>query len=110
MKTICRLFLLLIFGVKSGTIQAQTAKTPGKVAEEKIAVCKEVENKYQVLVSNPRARLALTSDLCEIVKKERKADQTTYYKYNDLITLKMYSDAELKKMKMPLEYVIYKEN
>ncbi|MFL5754563.1 MAG: hypothetical protein ACJ76F_14215 [Bacteroidia bacterium] len=110
MKTFIKLLFILILGIKSGAAFAQSAKTPKQIADEKVAVCKEVENKYQVIVSNTRAKLALTSDLCDIVKKERKADKTTYYKYNDLITLKMYSDADLKTMKMPLEYVIYKEN
>ena|ERR1700741_278184 len=111
MKSIFKLFFILIIFAKSGDVCAQAAKkNPAQIGAENVALCKEVENKYQVIVSNPRVKLALTSDLCEIVKKERKANKTTYYKYNDLITLKMYSDADLKGMKMPLEYIIYKEN
>lgn len=110
MKPFLTLFFILMIFMKSGTVCAQNSKTPQQIGEEKVALCKEVENKYQVIVSNNRIKLALTSDLCEIVKRERKPDQTTYYKYNDLITLKMYSDADLKALNKPLEYIIYKEN
>jgi hypothetical protein len=95
----------------AGNTSAQsTTKDPKQVAEKKGALCKELENTYQVIVSNPRAKLALTSDLCDIVARERKSDKTVYYKYNDLITLKIYSEAELKTIHKPVQYIIYKEN
>ncbi len=72
--------------------------------------CKDVENTYQIISHQPRIRLAITSDVCEIVKRERKKDKTIIYKVNELYSIKIYSEKEIPTLKLPLEYIIFKEN
>jgi hypothetical protein len=72
--------------------------------------CKELENTYQIISHQSRNKLAITSEVCEIVKRERKKDETIIYKVNDFYSIKIYSEKELLNIKKPLEYIIYKEN
>jgi len=76
----------------------------------KINPCKEVENTYQVISHQPRTKLAITTDVCEIVKRERKKNETVIFKVNELYSIKIYSEMEIPTLKLPLEYIIYKEN
>jgi Glu-tRNA(Gln) amidotransferase subunit E-like FAD-binding protein len=62
-----------------------------------INLCKEVENTYEDLVSDTRLKIALTSDVCEIVKQKRDKSETVLYKYNENVTLKIYSEDKIKK-------------
>ena len=55
-------------------------------------------------------KLAITSDVCEIVKKERKKDQTIIFPINEFYSLKIYSEKDIPSIKLPLQYIIYKEN
>ena len=73
-------------------------------------VCDDVENTYQIISHQPRTKLAITSDVCDIVKRERKKNETVVYKVNELYSIKIYSETEIPKLKLPLEYIIYKEN
>lgn len=73
-------------------------------------VCNEVENTYQIVAANKRVKLAITSDVCEIVKKERKKDQTIIFSINEFYSLKIYSEKDIPSIKLPLQYIIYKEN
>jgi hypothetical protein len=79
--------------------------------EEKTAyfinLCKEVENTYQVIVSDPRLKIALTTDVCEIVKRERKKSETVFYPMDKFVTIKIYSLDELKNINKTLPLIIY---
>jgi hypothetical protein len=76
----------------------------------KINICKEVENTYQIVAANKRVKLAITSDVCDIVKRERKKDQTIIYPVNEFYSIKIYSEKDIQSIKLPLQYIIYKEN
>ena len=76
----------------------------------KMNVCKEVENTYQIISHQPRTKLAITPDVCDIVKRERNKNETVVYRVNELYSIKIYSETEIPKLKLPLEYIIYKEN
>ena len=71
--------------------------------EEKTAylvnLCKEVENTYEVIIADTRLGISLTSDVCEIVKKERKKSETVFIKYNEYVTIKIYSEDEINRIK-----------
>jgi len=105
-------FIVFVFFTLGKSMNAQTnakvinAKSP----QEKIDLCKEVENTYQVISNNPRYKLAITSDICEIVKRERQKDKTIVYKVNEFYSLKIYSEKDIPTIKLPLQYIIYKEN
>ncbi len=73
-------------------------------------VCKEVENTYQIVSVSERLKLAITSDVCEIVKRERKKDKTFIYYVNEFYSIKIYSEKDIPSLKLPLQYIIYKEN
>lgn len=73
-------------------------------------VCKEVENTYQIVSVSERLKLAITSDVCEIVKRERKKDKTFIYHVNEFYSIKIYSEKDIPSLKLPLQYIIYKEN
>ncbi|MFL5753494.1 MAG: hypothetical protein ACJ76F_08810 [Bacteroidia bacterium] len=77
--------------------------------KSKADLCIQMENTYQVIVSNPRIKIALSSDACEIVKRERKRSETVFYKYDQYVTLKIYSEDALKELKGSLEKIIYSE-
>jgi hypothetical protein len=66
-------------------------------AAQAIALCKEVEGTYKLIQTDPRIEVAVGSDACEMVKKNRKASETVYLKYNDYITLEIFSEEQLKK-------------
>ena len=87
--------------ISNGTSQEDTANL--------ITLCKEVENTYQVIVSDPRLKIALTSDVCEIVKRERKKSETVFYTMDKFVTLKIYSLDELKNISKPLPLIIYNQ-
>jgi len=72
-------------------------------------VCKEVENTYQIVSASERLKLAITSDVCEIVKRERKKDKTFIYYVNEFYSIKIYSEKDIPSLKLPLQYIIYKE-
>lgn len=74
-----------------------------------ITLCKEIENTYQIIVLDPRIKIALTSDICEIVKRERKKSETVFYPIDKFIKLKIYSSDELKGIKKPFPLIIYNE-
>ncbi|MBK6833615.1 MAG: hypothetical protein IPG89_04790 [Bacteroidetes bacterium] len=76
----------------------------------KINNCKEVENTYQIVAANRRVKLAITSDVCDIVIRERKKDQTFIYPVNEFYSIKIYSEKDIQSIKLPLQYIIYKEN
>jgi hypothetical protein len=103
-KTLILLFLCIAFKFNA---QVSNSKSSKSSPEERIKLCQEMENTYQVIVSNPRLKVVLTSDVCEVVKRERKKSETILYKYDTYITLKIYSEEELKKIKTPLEKIIY---
>lgn len=84
-------------------------KPAKSLADNATNICQEVDNTYQVIVSDPRVKLALTSDVCEVVKRERKKSETVYYKYDRVVTLKIYAEDELKKIRQPMEKIIYSE-
>lgn len=73
-------------------------------------VCKEVENTYQIVSVSERLKLAITSEVCEIVKRERKKDKTFIYYVNEFYSIKIYSEKDIPSLKLPLQYIIYKEN
>lgn len=73
-------------------------------------VCKEVENTYQIVSVSERLKLAITSDVCEIVKRERKKDKTFIYYVNEFYSIKIYSEKDIPSLKLPLQYIIFKEN
>lgn len=77
---------------------------------EKATICKEVENTYQIVAANKRIKLSITSDVCEIVKRERKKEETFIYYINESYSVKIYSEKDLSNIKLPLQYIIYKEN
>ena len=76
----------------------------------KIELCKEVENTYQIISHNPRYKLAITTDVCEIVKRERKKEETFIYKVNEYYSIKIYSEKDIPNIKLPLQYIISKVN
>lgn len=90
--------LILFFCVQTGFVNAQQNPSKEKT-DELIALCKEVEGTYKVIQYNPRVEVVLTSDVCEVVKKNRKKSETVYYKYNEFITLEIYSEEQVKKLK-----------
>ncbi len=104
--------MLLFFAFAfSSNLSAQTnAKKPVKTEQEKIDLCKEVENTYQIISSNPRLKPAITTDVCEIVKRERQKDKTIIYKLNDYYSIKIYSEKDIPLLKLPLQYIIYNKN
>jgi len=95
-----RLFLLFLF--LNAVVYSQT--------NEKIKICKEVENTYQIVASSERIKLSITTDVCEIVKRERKKDETFIYFVNEFYSIKIYSEKDIPSLKLPLQYIIYKEN
>lgn len=76
----------------------------------KQVTCKEVENTYQIVAANKRVKLAITSDVCEIVKRERKKEETFIYPVNEFYSIKIFSEKDIPNIKLPLQYIIYKEN
>lgn len=96
------IFLVLIFCVSYIKGFSQT--------NDKVNLCKEVENTYQIIATNTRIKLALTSDVCEIVKRERQKEKTIIYKVNDWYSIKIYSEKDIPNIKLPLQYIIYSEN
>lgn len=91
--------LLVVFSVKG---KSQT--------NSKITLCKEVENTYQIISHSTRYKLAISTDVCEIVKRERKKDETFIYKVNEYYSIKIYSEKDIPNIKLPLQYIINKEN
>jgi len=104
--------IIVIFLAACSGINAQNASkgVKPKTSQEKIDLCKEVENTYQVISGNPRFKLTITSDVCEIVKRERQKEKTIIYKVNEYYSLKIYSEKDIPSIKLPLQYIIYKEN
>ncbi|MCD6065218.1 MAG: hypothetical protein K0S33_44 [Bacteroidetes bacterium] len=92
------LLLSLFFCVALGYSQTNTQAN----------ICEKVKNTYQVVVDNARIKVALTSDVCNVVERERKAETINYYRYNDYITLKIYPTSQLASIKTELPYIIYK--
>ncbi len=112
MKSNFRLFLFLVSCFFSITnCFSQTSSLPYNSVVIKKQVCHEVENTYQVLViNNPRAKVALTDDVCLIVKEQRKLDETVIYKYDESIKLRIYSSKEIENFKIKnviLPLIIY---
>lgn len=79
-------------------------------SNSKQVICKEVENTYQIVAANKRVKLAITSDVCEIVKRERKKEETFIYPVNEFYSIKIFSEKDIPNIKLPLQYIIYKEN
>ncbi|HEY1039600.1 MAG TPA: hypothetical protein VGF30_09365 [Bacteroidia bacterium] len=104
MKLLYLSFFLSVFAI--GVNAQTTAKGKPKTTQEKIDLCKEVENTYQIVTSNPRWKLAITTDVCEIVKRERKKDVTFIYKVDEYYSIKIYSEKDIPKLKLPLKYII----
>jgi len=95
-----RLSLLFLFVTVIGFSQTN----------QKANICKEVENTYQIVAASARTKLSITSEVCDIVKRERKKDETFIYYVNEFYSIKIYSEKEIPSLKLPLEYIIYKEN
>jgi hypothetical protein len=96
MKLVLQIIFLLLC-IKAKNLVAQENPTTEKQVNI-IALCKETEGTYKVIPSNPRMKVVLTSDVCEVVKKNRKKSETTYLKYNENITLEIYSEEKIKKL------------
>lgn len=95
--------LFILFASFIGNAQSEQNKS-------KVNVCKEVENTYQIISHQARTKLAITSDICDIVKRERKKDETVIYKVNEFYSIKIYSEKDIPRLKLPMDYIIYKEN
>ncbi|MDP2385661.1 MAG: hypothetical protein Q8M29_04775 [Bacteroidota bacterium] len=105
------LTIVAFFAINLSVNAQSTSKlVKPKTSQEKIDLCKEVENTYQIVSGNPRYKLTITSDVCEIVKRERQKDKTIIYKVNEYYSLKIYSEKDIPTIKLPLQYIIYKEN
>ena len=94
-------FFLISCFININKCFSQTNSLPYNSVVIKKQVCHEIENTYQVLVvNNPRAKVALTDDVCLIVKEKRKLDETVIYKYDESIKLKIYSSKERENFKI----------
>jgi len=100
MKTSCFTILLFVLFFKLDSFS--------QTSNEKINLCKEVENTYQIISHNTRYQLAITTDVCEIVKRERKKEETFIFKVNEYYSIKIYSEKDIPTIKLPLQYIIYK--
>lgn len=98
-----RLFLTTVVFICVIGASAQTSSSNSKTL-----LCEKVKNTYQVVVENYRTKVAVPSDVCEIVEKERRQDVVTYYKFSDAITLKIYPVSQLPSLPKNLPYIIYK--
>lgn len=95
--------LFILFVSLNGYAQSEKNKS-------KVNACKEVENTYQIISHQARTKLAITSEVCDIVKRERKKDETVIYKVNEFYSIKIYSEKDIPGLKLPMDYIIYKEN
>jgi len=61
-------FLIIGLLAISIDLKAQSELPP---PQEKIDVCKDVQNTYQIVVTDSKMKFSIGQDLCEIVKRER---------------------------------------
>ena len=106
-----KLIILSLFAFFAFSLNVNAQSTnKGKTTQEKLDLCKQVENTYQIIANDKRTHLAITTDICEIVIRERQKDKTIIYKVNELYSVKIYSEKGIPLIKQPLQYIIYNEN
>ena len=85
-----------VLGQNNNSVNKSIDSTENKI-NNLIKICEEVKNTYRVITSNTRLSVALKSDVCEIVNRERKKSETVFYKYDEFTTLEIFSEDQISK-------------